>query len=128
MPPFVTPRLAAQINRRTSEYAYTDAGYYTPTPDMSNLDSYGQPTASTSLVPVSCSFTDKPAVEKWTGYADIAEIAAEVRFSSLVPSKGGRFKITERFGNPVTNQSYEIIGIQNRGAFGYVCALKVVTI
>lgn len=127
MPQLANSRLVAQLQRRTVEAAYTDMGYYTPTADGA-LDSYGQPAASTSLVPVSCSFTDQPAAEKWTGEADVAEIAAEVRFTTPIPDKGGRFKITRMFGSITREQTYEIIGIRNRGAFGYVCALKAVTI
>lgn len=126
--PLVTERLASQLQRHTAAHAYTDAGYYTPPPDLSSLDEYGQPNASVSQVPVTCSFTDKPAVEKWQGYADIKEIAGEVRWATPQPNKGGIFTITNRFGSHVTEQTFEIIGIQNRGAFGYVCALKAVTI
>lgn len=128
MPQLVSARLAAQLQRRTIDHAYTDAGFYIPAPDVATLDDYGQPTASTSLVPVSCSFTDKPSAEKWQGYADIAEIVAEVRWATPQPNKGAQFKISKRFGNFANEQTYEIVGVQDRGAFGYVCALKAVTI
>lgn len=128
MPQLINPRLAEQINRRAIEYAYTDDGYYIPMASVDTLDDYGQPTAPETQTAVDCSFTDKPALEKWQGYADVQEIAAEVRFQTPAPEKGGRFIITARFGFEVENQRYEIIGIQDRGAFGYVCALKAVTL
>lgn len=124
----VTQRLANQLQRRTESASFTDTANYFAPPSLSVLDEYGQPTQTTQHTAVSCSFTDKPAVEKWTGYADIEEIAAEVRVSSITPAKGGRFTIISRFGNDVTEKTYEIVGIQDRGAFGYVCALKAVTI
>jgi hypothetical protein len=126
--PLITERLAAQLQRHTDSLAYVDAGYYIPAGDLSSLNDYGQPTTSTSLIPVSCAFTDKPAVEKWQGYADVSEIAAEARWTTPTPSKGGQFKLSERFGSTITEQTFEIVGIQNRGAFGYVCALKAVAL
>lgn len=128
MPQLVSTRLAAQLQRRTADHAYTDAGYYIPEPDLTTLDEYGQPTASTTLIPVSCSFTDKPNRETWRGDVDIETVEAEARFSTPAPTKGGRFRITERFGQTVAERTFEIIGIQDRGTFGFVCALKVVTI
>jgi hypothetical protein len=131
MQQFVSTRLAAQLQRRTEAHAYTDLAYYIPTPDTTTLDEYGQPTPSATLVPISCSFSDnsdRPNVEKWTGIADIEEIAAVIRFSSPSPTKGGRVKIAKRFGSPVTERTFEVIGIQDRGVFGFVCALKDVSL
>jgi hypothetical protein len=128
MPVFISDRLASRIQRRTEAHAYTDAGYYIPAPDPNITDTYGQVTVSTTLIPVTCSFTDKPKMETWRGDADVQGVEAEVRFATPAPSKGGKFKITERFGQTVTSQAFEIIGIQNRGTFGYVCALKAVSL
>lgn len=128
MPQLVTPRLAAQLQRMTEGATYTDTAYYIPEASGA-LDEYGQPTPSTTRTLVSCSFTDKPSSEKWKGYADVEELAAEIRLSALIPTKGGRVTIVSRFGEEVvTQQTYEVIGIQDRATFGYVCALKVVTI
>lgn len=125
---FVSPRLSAELMRRTKGYAFTDLAYYVPEADTTTLDEYGQPTASTERVPVSCSFTDKPKMETWRGDADVQAVEAEIRFASPAPTKGGKFIISERFGEHITEKTFEIIGIQDRGAFGYVCALKAVSI
>lgn len=126
--PLVTTRLAAQLQRHTEAYTFTDAGEYIAQPGLSSLDEYGQPNAAAVVTIVACSFTDKPAVEKWQGYADVAEIAAEVRLSDVTPNKGAQFTITDRFGDSVTEQTFEIIGVQDRGAFGFVCALKAISL
>jgi hypothetical protein len=128
MPQLVSPRLASQLQRRTAAHAYTDTAYYTPEADLTSLDEYGQPTASTSRVPVSCSFTDKPKIENWRGDADVESVEAEIRFTTPAPDKGGRITIARRFGQPVAERTFEIIGIQDRGTFGYVCALRAVTL
>jgi hypothetical protein len=124
MPQLVSTRLASQLQRRTAAHAYTDTAYYTPEADLTSLDEYGQPTASTSMVPVQCSFTDKPKVEIWRGDVDIQQIEGEIRFATPAPTKGGQIRITHRFGQPVAERTFEIIGVQDRGTFGYVCALK----
>lgn len=126
--PLVTQTLASQINRRVEAYAYNNRAYYLPAADPSVTDAYGQPTASTSLIPFNCSFSDKPNTEKWTGIVDIEELQAEVRMITPTPTKGGRVKIVERYGAAVPEKTYEIIGIQERGAFGFVCALKEVSV
>jgi hypothetical protein len=123
---FVSPASAARFQSVVEARAYTDAGVYISAP--SGMDEYGQPTTAGTETAINCSFSDRPNTEKWTGYADVEQIAAEVRFSAVFPDSGGRFRITERFGAAVTAQTFEIIGIQQRGAFGYVCALKAVTI
>lgn len=126
--PFVTPRLAQYIQRSTVAGAYTDTAYYIPAADNTNLDAYGQPTASTTETQIACSFTDKPNVERWREF-DLGEINAEIRFSALTPTKGARIRVEIRFATDLESfNTFEIIGIQDRGAFGYVCALKVVTI
>jgi hypothetical protein len=128
MPQLVTTRLASQLHRRTAEHAYTDTAYYIVPADPNVTDEYGQPSGTVSLVPVTCSFTDKPNAERWRGDVDIEQLAAEIRFATPAPTKGGSVKITKRFGQSVTERTFEIIGIQDRGAFGYVCALKAATI
>lgn len=124
----VTPRLTSQLQRLTTTQAFTDLAYYIPQADTTTLDDYGQPSASTSFIPVSCSFTDKPSIERWTGGEDIQQIDAEIRFTTPQPNKGGKIKISRQFSGIVTERTYEIVGIQSRGAFGYVCALKAVSI
>ena len=128
MTQLVSSRLASQLHRRTAAHAYTDAGYYILPADPDVTDEYGQPTASGSSVSVACSFTDKPKMERWRADVEIQEIDAEVRFATPAPTKGGTFKITKRFGSSVTEQKFEIVGIQDRGPFGFVCALKAVVV
>jgi len=130
MTQLITPRLSAELMRRTKGYAFTDLAYYIPTPDTTTLDEYGQPTASTERVPVTCSFTNKPGMvkETWGAGMDIENVEAEIRFTNPTPTKGGKIIINKMFGEAVGEKTYEIIGIQDRGAFGFVCALKSVSI
>ena len=94
---------------------------------VTTLDSYGQANVTTATTAISCSFTDKPDMENWKNFADIGQIAAEIRFASPAPAKGNQVTLKGRFdGTGYPDKTYEIIGIQNRDAFGYVCALKVV--
>lgn len=108
-------------------HAYTDTAYYIPPPDTSTLDEYGQPTASTTKTYFDCAFVDTAKQENWQE-ADIEVVDAEIYFSTLAPAKGGTIKPVTRFGQAVTERRFEIVGIQDRGAFGYVCALKAVSI
>jgi len=124
----VNSRLSAELMRRTKGYVFNDLAYYIPEADTTTLDEYGQPTASTERISISCSFTDKPKMEIWRGEADIQEVEAEIRFVSPAPTKGGKFIISKRFGEDITEKTFEIVGIQDRGSFGFVCALKAVTI
>ena len=120
-------RLVAELQRRTVAAAYGDTGNLLHD-TVSGLDSYGQPTVSTASTEVACSFTDEPNMEDWQDYTDIAQIIAEVRFADAIPVSGDRFTITGRFdGTGYTDTTYEIVGIRDRDAFGFVCALKKVS-
>jgi hypothetical protein len=116
-------------NMRTAQeiHAYTDRAAYIPAPDLTNLNQYGHPTPSALEITIDCAFVDQVKQEKWQ-IADIEQLDAEIYFSALSPTKGGKIKILSRFGQAVTNKTYEIVGIQDRGAFGWVCALKAVVI
>lgn len=127
MPIPFTPADIANMAEAQGVHAYTDTAYYIPAPDMSSLDAYGQPTVSTQELSIPCAFVDGGKAETWTT-ADIEVLDAEIYFDVFAPSKGGKIKSITRFGQLVTNKTYEIVGIQNRGPYGYVCALKVVTI
>lgn len=124
--PLITDRLAAQIQRRTEENTYVDTAYYIAPPSLASLDEYGHPTPSTTETEFYCAFTDRPNVETWKEM-DIEEINAEIRFYAFKPDKGGKIRLASHFGIE-TNQTFEIVGIRNRGAFGWVCALKAVSI
>jgi hypothetical protein len=124
------PFTAADItNMRDAQaiHAYTDTAHYIPAPDTSNLDEYGQPTVSTQELLIACAFVDGGKAETWKE-ADIEVLDAEIYFDAFAPNKGATIKSITRFGQTVTNKTFEIVGIQDRGVFGYVCALKAITL
>jgi len=106
-------------------HAYTDTAVYIPAP--TGEDDYGQPDEAGTQTTLECAFVDGGKAESWKS-ADIEILDAEIYFTDIIPTKGGKLKITKRFGAVVINKTFEIVGIQDRGAFGYVCALKAVTI
>lgn len=124
--PFTSADIANMVAAQEI-HAYTDTAVYIPAPDNSSLDEYGQPAPSVTETEFACAFVDGGKAERWRE-ADVETLDAEIYFTDITPTKGGTFKITKRFGEVVTNKTYEIVGIQNRGAFGYVCALRMVTI
>lgn len=124
--PFVADDIANMVEAQ-SIHAYVDLANYIPAPNMASLDDYGQPTPEGVETEFTCAFVDGGKAESWKE-ADIEVLDAEIYFTDITPTKGGKIKIVKRFGQAVTNKTYEIVGIQNRGAFGWVCALKAVTI
>lgn len=126
----VNSRLANQLHRLTTGLAYNDEAIYYPPPDPDGpFDSHGQPTRSTSFFPVACSFTDKPDIESWKDFIDVAGITAEIRLDELIPQKGGTFLLVKHFGDyEYEDTLFEIIGVQNRGTFGSIAALKKVVL
>jgi len=122
-------RLVESLQRRMDDGFFGDTAIITQYTETSK-DEYGQPENTETLTQVACSFTDKPAKERWTTYADIEEIDAEVRFLGPKPNKGDRITLVNRFdrnvhaGQKYTEQSFEIVDIMDRDVFGYVCALK----
>src|SRR3990172_7482166 len=129
MPALASNRLAKQLQRDTSAYAFWDTGNLLQD-TVTGLDSYGQPTVTTASTATACSFTDMPDLERWKDFADVDQISAEVRFAgSTVPARGNRFTITGRYDDSsYQDVTFEIIGIRDRGAFGWVFALKKVQI
>ncbi len=128
MPRLPSARLTAELQRRTEAHFYGDtAAVLSDT--VTSLDAFGQPNVTVTTTNISCSFFDMPDKEKWKGYADIESIAAEIRFTSPAPSKGNRVTLKGRFdGTGYTDKTFEIVGIQNRDVFGYLCALKAAQI
>ena len=129
------PRLPSE--RRTKElHARTVSQFYGDTAavlsdSVGALDVYGQPsTVTTTTSNIACSFTDKPSMEKWQNFSDIAQIEAEIRYSGTpAPAKGNRVTLKGRFdGTGYTDTTYEIVGIQDRDNLGVVCALKKVSL
>ena len=122
-------RLVAQLQQRVADGFYADTASILQ--DVVNsLDGFGQPSTTTTTTEISCSFTDKPKVEKWEGHADISQIAAEIRYNSTpIPVKGNKVTLTGRFDSTdYVDQTFEIIGIQDRDVFGHLCALMLVTV
>jgi hypothetical protein len=126
-------RLVESLAKRMDDSFFTDTAtvnYRT----VASLDGYGQPTYTTTSTEVSCSFTDKPAKETWANYADIETIEAEIRFKGTKPGKGDTVTLTHRFNRTdsddqdFTADTFEIIAIRDRDAFGYICGLKVVQV
>ena len=126
-------RMVESLAGRTSDAFFTDTATVNYR-SVASLDTYGQPTFTTTATVVSCSFTDKPSKEIWANYADIEQIEAEIRFKGTKPSKGDTITLTHRFNRTdddaqdYTAQTFEIIDIRDRDAFGYICALKKVQV
>lgn len=134
-PRLASARLVAQLNRKVVEHFYGDTAdilQFTRT----SLDTFGQPVNSTATTAVACSFSDLSSLqggrtlEKWLAYADISQIAAEIRWEGApTPAKGNRVVLTGRFdSSDFTDTTFEIIGIQDRDVLGFLCALAKVTI
>lgn len=134
MPRLASARLVAELQRRTENHFYGDTAAWLS--DVVNtLGAYGQPdSVTTTPTEIACSFTDlsglqRQAIERWKSYADIEEIVAEIRFTSPAPAKGNRVTLKGRFdGTSYVDKTFEIVGIMDRDAMGYVCALKAVQI
>lgn len=124
----ITPRLAGMIQKSTERMAYSDKGCIIRDVPGGTFDAYNHPVTTETKIPVDCSFTDKPTREIWKEHVNLDVIEAEVRFSSVTPESSDRFEIVERFGAEITNNTYEVVGISARGAFGYVVALKAVSV
>lgn len=124
----LSSRLAAQLQRRTDAAFYGDTATYIRRTSTTS-DNFGQQTITSTNTAIACSFTDSGAAESWKDYADILQVDAEIRFSSIVPAKGDYITLTGRYeGETYTDKTYEIVGIRDRGLLGYVCALKAVTL
>lgn len=123
-------RLAEQLQRVAENSFYGDDGFLIKSVASGTYDTYNHPVMTVTNIPVSGSFTDKPSREIWKDHLDLAVIEGEIRFKSqTAPDKGDKFRITGRFGSQnYPDKTYEIMGIVNRGQFGFVCALKTVEV
>lgn len=128
----ITPRMTGAIHRIVKKVAYCDNGSLvkklgTGTYDKDNHEIVGEISVS-----IPCSFTDinsNKRLEIWRDYADIQEVNAEVRFEGGSPNKGDTFILNKRFGfTSFNSQRYEIVGIQDRAGFGWLCALKAIKV
>ena len=131
MPRLPNSRLTAQLQKLTRSQFYGDSAsilQYAP----GTLDSYGQASAATTTTTaIACSFTDlsgTAAMEKWMSLGDVAQVVAEIRWEgSPTPANGDEVTLTGRFdGTGMVDQTFEVVGIQDRDTFGYVCALQKV--
>jgi hypothetical protein len=136
MPRYPSKRLTEAIHRETASGFYSDkATYYAEPSSTQNLDDAGQATATVQGTEIECAFSDnirnRQSIENWMSEADVQQIDAEIRFGGgvIVPTKGGKFALTQKWDNPNFNDfMYEVVGIRDRGALGYMCALKRVTV
>jgi len=130
MPRLPSERLTKALQRQTVSQFYGDAAAVL-SDVVSTLDVYGQPNSvTTTTTAIACSFTDKPSMEKWQNFSDIAQIEAEIRYAGTpAPAKGNRVTLKGRFdGTGYTDSTFEIIGIQDRDNMGVVVALKKVSL
>lgn len=128
-----TSRLAAMLQRQVRGSFYIDKALLLAQVPTGAYDEYNQAINTTATIPVDCSFTDilnQRDLEQWKDYVDIETVNALLRYQGTVPQKGWRVKLVSRFdGSPTRDErEYEIVGIQNRAAFGWVVALKAVTV
>ena len=122
-------RLTNQLAQRTRSLFFSDEAYLLIDVASGTYDEYNDPVVETTEVPIDCAFTDKPSRESWVSYADIENVEAEIRYIGTEPMKGNRVKLTNRFGaEEAIDRTFEIVGIRDRTAFGWVCALKAVAI
>ena len=124
-------RLVNQLQRITVASAYSDTANITQFTATGNDADTGQPTGTETETEIACSFTDKPKMENWKDFAEIGIIEAEIRFDDedITPGKGDTIELIGRWDtSDYADTTFEIIGIRDRDAFGYVCALKKVTI
>jgi hypothetical protein len=121
-------RLVSQLQSHISTKFYGDtANYITRTPAAP--DTFGALTYTETTTAIACSFTDKisqSGAENWKEFADVESVDCEIRFSAVTPSKGDAITLTGRFDSAFTDKRFYIVGIKDRGTFGYVCALKAV--
>jgi hypothetical protein len=124
-----TQRLVRQLQRNASDAFFVDTAVLLQDVGSGAYDDNNTETVVTTSIPLQCSVTEKPSQENWKDYADIETVDAEIRFAGHSPTKGNRIKLTGRFESlDYADKTFEIVGIRNRDAFGYVCALKAVAI
>jgi hypothetical protein len=124
----INSRLAGQLQRITESSVYIDKAVILRDVASGTFDTYNHPVTTESEIPAVGSFTDKPTREIWKEHVNLALIEAEYRLKSPKPLDSDRLRITERFGSMTTERTYEVVGISDRGTFGYVVALKAVSV
>lgn len=129
MPILTNSRLVAQLQRRAEGAFYGDTALLLVDVATGAVDEFNNPVVTTTETPINCSYNELSSREQWRGYGDLGIVEAEIRFTSPKPTKGNRIEITTRYGGePLPEVTLEIVGIDNRAAMGYVCALKKVAL
>lgn len=129
----VHSRLAQALQRQIKDKFYGDRAVLLATVGTGTYDEYNHEVVTTTSIPIDCSFTDTLFVrdlEAWKDYVDVEAVNAQLRYAGVAPQKGWHVKLVSRFdGTPYRDErEYEIVAIQNRADFGYVLALKAVTV
>jgi hypothetical protein len=129
MPILANARLTSQINRRTEGYFYGDTALLLVDVATGAVDEFNNPVVTTTETAIECSYHELSSKEQWRSYGDLGIVEAEIRFTSPKPTKGNRIEITTRYGGePLPEVILEIVGIDDRAALGYLCALKKVAL
>lgn len=122
-------RLSAQLQSQTADMFYNDEALLVIERDTGQLDEYNKPIVEPSNVSIMCSFEILNPGEALKRYGDLEDVAAEIRFGGPRPTKGNKVKIISRFGGQLVEPfEYEIVGINDRAAMGFVCPLKRVAL
>jgi len=135
MPKLLNNRLAMQLAKYVSDYVYNDTALLLHNASQS-VDANGHKLKEFVEYHLHCSFNETPSRvtgkgESWTRFGDIGMYDAEVRFAEPEPHKGDLVRSVVLQGGDetlYTGKTYEIIGIINRGEFGWVCALRRVEV
>lgn len=129
MPLLPNRNMVLRLHNKVSSQFYGDKAVLIHEFGTGSFDANNIETMQTFITDLACSFTDKVSMELWRDFADVEAIEAEIRFSGSFPKKGDKIKLTGRFdGTTYPDTTFEIVGIRNRDAMGWVCGLKVVNV
>ena len=127
-------RMVEELASRASTYAHGDSAkivYKT----QGAKDALGHATITETETTVSCSFDETVSEQLRKEYADLDRIDAVIRFSGTKPSKGDGVKLVSKFGRTsddgqafTETAEFEIVGVKDHDAFGYICVLRKVKV
>jgi len=127
----INKQLVDQIQQRTADGFYTDRANYIHRVKSGTQNAAGQHVYTDDVIPMDCSFTDKPDKFLWTEI-DFLKISFEIRFGPTdpKPEKGDLFELTSSLGVEKDNpdRRYRIVAILDRGLDGYVVGLEMVSV
>lgn len=130
-PRLPTYDLVQRLQAQVKSGFYVDSAYLIKKIPTGTFDDNNTELFNDSEIPLDgCSFTDTPSMEKWKDYADLGEINAEIRWGrSPQPEKGDTIRVVGRFETlQYPNVTFEIAGIRNRDGFGWMVALRAVSV